>query len=470
LYHTVGKNKLIIKYLSFMNKFKKKSVKQNLRQLILFSVFMSAILISCKNEENNKKIEYDPTQPTELLSFYPNEGRFQEKVILTGKNFPTDPNLVRVYFNSRRAPVIGSTGTSLYVMAPRLPGDVCVISMVVGNDSLIFNETFLYEETITVTTIAGNGNRTDFKEGDLANAIFQPRYLCMDNDGNLFVSCRGEPDINQYFCLLSERENTFTRLQQSSVQANIPCVDLVTGVVSVATEQGGHGQFYTCNPSEFWAPRIRNMIFIPGDRPELPLPTTGWKHCMVVNPEDGMIYVRWYGGQLVKLDPNTFEAQVILMTEQCNTYGMTFRPGEPNILYLSFWNDPASYRNSICSVDVTDPENTFRRLSSPFTAGGHRDGDLSVAEFRQPSQIFCDADGFIWVADFGNHCIRRISPDNQVETVLGIPGVSGWKDGSRDEALFDGPRGIAIRTEEDGTPTVYVADYWNARIRKLSNN
>jgi hypothetical protein len=51
-----------------------------------------------------------------------------------------------------------------------------------------------------------------------------------------------------------------------------------------------------------------------------------------------------------------------------------------------------------------------------------------------------------------------------VETVVGIPGKAGFKDGNADEALFNQPWGIGVA--KDGT--VYVADYSNGRVRKLA--
>jgi streptogramin lyase len=105
-------------------------------------------------------------------------------------------------------------------------------------------------------------------------------------------------------------------------------------------------------------------------------------------------------------------------------------------------------------------------LTSPISSGGHRDGEISIAQFRNPSQIFCDNDGNMYVADSDNHCIRRITPELMVETVLGMPGTAGWKDGGRQEALFNHPRGIGIA--QDGS--VYVADNGNNRLRKLSIN
>ena len=468
-------------------KYQSKFVRQNFWLLMICTAVLA---FSCGSEEEAKE-KYDPSRISTLGYFYPEEGLFQEKVLLTGVNLPTDPEMVRVYFNQRRAAVIGSTTERMYVLAPRLPGNApgyespgtskghCIISVVVvGRDSLVYPGTFVYEESITVSTIAGNGDQVGFQEGNLANSILQPRYICADNEGNIFISNWRDDDNrdNCYFCRVNEEENTFMRLSTSRGETNIPAADPITGVISVATE-ATIGSFITAHPDEYWAPRQREMKWIgePGH------PQYGWKHCMVVNPTDGQLYVRWYQGNIVRINPETYESKVICGSIQGDSYGLTFRPQEPNILYISFWDNAAEYSRSIVSVDVSagrhleDTDNdaakeavqaTMQRRSSPSTGGGHRDGPLETAQFREMGQIFCDADGFIYVADRGNHCIRRITPENQVETVLGIPGTAGWRDGTRDEALFRRPTGIAI--SKDGS--VYVADRGNSRLRKLSVN
>jgi len=451
--------------------------------LVICMCCIGAILpISCKNSEEAGKA-YNPSSATTLKDFYPTEGKFKEKVILSGNNLPTDPGLVRVYFNQRRAPVIGGTTEDMYVMAPRLPGDTCAISMVILSkdslvvDSLVYSNNFLYHESITVTTVAGNGDMEGFQEGPLSSAILQPRYICCDNQGNVFISNWRDDDNrdNCYFCRLNEEENIFTRLSTTQGETNVPCTDPVTGIISVSIEQT-IGGFITASPDEYWAPRQREMKFT-NDLPA----QYGWKHCMVVNPTDGFLYTRWYQGPIVRINQTTYEAYIIATSEQGDSYGLTFRPGEPNIMYMSFRDNAGPYSRSIVTVDVsagknleaTDPaaakaavEATMHRVSSPSTGGGFRDGPLATAQFGTLGQIYCDQDGFIYIADTDNHCIRRITPENQVETVLGIPGKPGWKDGTKDEALFNHPRGIAIAP--DGS--VYVADCGNSRLRKLSVN
>ncbi|WP_229717331.1 IPT/TIG domain-containing protein [Parapedobacter defluvii] len=424
---------------------------------ILLGIALTTMM-SCKDNDLKKEGgTYDPNSPIELTSFYPDSGIYLEKVMLTGKNFGSDPKQIRVWFNQRKAAVVGSTGERMYVLAPRLPGDTCVISVAIGSDSVIFQKKFLYHTSVTVTTIAGNGSRAEYRDGDLTQSIVAPRYLCVDKEDNVFMINR---DVNMYHVARIDEEANELITVARDVVANVPAADPLTGVISFPTETTV-GSFYTLDPQEFWAPRIREMKWpATGDRPD-----AGWKHCMVFNPDDGFIYTRYYYGHIVKINPRTYEVETIYKTEQGDSYGLTFNPLTPNILYISFFGNAGVNANSICSIDVTDPENTFKKLTGS-TSGGHRDGRLEVAQFRNPEQIFCDADGNIYVADRSNHCIRRITPEGLVETVLGMPGTAGWRDGGKEEALFNNPTGIGISS--DGS--VYVADFDNNRVRKLSVN
>ena len=441
----------------------------NKEKCILFCMIACAgIFFSCNDKGGSEDpfYAYDPSKPTTLLSFYPDSGIFQEKVMLLGENLPTDVENVRVYFNHRPAAVIGSTGKRMYVQAPRLPGDTCTISVVVADkDSLIYPDPFYYFASITVTTIAGNGNGTDYRDGDLSNSQLAPRYICVDKDDNIFVTTRAEGSdySTRNICRIDEKNNELVSIAKS-VTANIPAADPETGAITIATETTV-GSYYSLDPRELWAPRTREARWPEG----VPRPANGYKHCMVVNHDDGYVYTRYYYGQVVKINPQTFDMDIVATTPQGDSYGMTFNPQYPGILFISMWsNGGEGYANSIFSLDLRDPDpsGTIKRLTAPIASGGHRDGPVNVAQFLQPAQIYSDGDGNMYVADYGNHCIRRITPELMVETALGMPGTAGWKDGGKDDALFRNPRGIGIAT--DGT--IYVADNGNNRVRKLSIN
>lgn len=96
------------------------------------------------------------------------------------------------------------------------------------------------------------------------------------------------------------------------------------------------------------------------------------------------------------------------------------------------------------------------------SVAGYADGKGVTAKFNSPSGIALDSNGWFWVADTGNQRIRRISPDGSVSTLAG--GVVGAADGKGALAQFNAPLGIAA----DLAGNLYVADSGNHRIRKVA--
>ncbi|TLS54234.1 copper amine oxidase [Paenibacillus antri] len=95
-------------------------------------------------------------------------------------------------------------------------------------------------------------------------------------------------------------------------------------------------------------------------------------------------------------------------------------------------------------------------------AGALQDGARDLSFFSSPAGLAADASGNVYVADKGNHAIRKIAANGAVSTVAG-QGVLGYKDGAGAEAAFDSPSDVAVA--RDGA--VYVADTLNHAIRKI---
>ena len=109
------------------------------------------------------------------------------------------------------------------------------------------------------------------------------------------------------------------------------------------------------------------------------------------------------------------------------------------------------------------PDGTVTTLAGQAGVNGNQDGKGSGALFTDPQGVAVDAAGNVYVAEWGNHQIRRISPDGTVTTVAG-DGYVGMTDGTGPGALFHQPFGVAI----DGNGNLYVADTVNNTIRKGS--
>lgn len=119
---------------------------------------------------------------------------------------------------------------------------------------------------------------------------------------------------------------------------------------------------------------------------------------------------------------------------------------------------------------VTDTGNSTIRRITPAGAVttlagsgncGSSDGKGAQAQFCNPKGIVLDRWGNLWVADTGNHTVRRIDADGRVSTVAGAPGVCGSTDGGG--ARFCNPQDVAV----DYWGNVYVADTGNSTVRMI---
>jgi len=93
---------------------------------------------------------------------------------------------------------------------------------------------------------------------------------------------------------------------------------------------------------------------------------------------------------------------------------------------------------------------------------GFTDGHGQNARFSESHGIAIDAAGNLYVADIKNNRIRKVTPNGEVSTLVGSE--KGFADGQGQNARFYGPFGIVI----DAAENLYVTDYANHRIRKVT--
>ncbi|MBN2773592.1 MAG: T9SS type A sorting domain-containing protein, partial [Prolixibacteraceae bacterium] len=131
------------------------------------------------------------------------------------------------------------------------------------------------------------------------------------------------------------------------------------------------------------------------------------------------------------------------------------------------------------NINVNDPDGDFTTVSAPLlpqwltfssikvstftgTNAGYLDGPVSSAMFWGPSSVVIDKSGNLFVAEFNNHRIRKITPEGLVSTIAGS-GVAGYFDSTGIYAQFNHPSGIAV----DDEGNIYVSEEANHSIRKI---
>src|SRR5581483_2183982 len=140
-----------------------------------------------------------------------------------------------------------------------------------------------------------------------------------------------------------------------------------------------------------------------------------------------------------------------------------------------FYNPRNVAVDTSSNLYVADTQNSVIRKITPLgvvsvlagTAGvsGSADGLGANALFSAPQGVALDSANNVYVADTGNNTIRKIAPGGMVSTLAGLAGNPGNADGTGSAAHFCGPVGVTV----DSANNVYVADTGNNTIRKITS-
>lgn len=119
-------------------------------------------------------------------------------------------------------------------------------------------------------------------------------------------------------------------------------------------------------------------------------------------------------------------------------------------------------------VRKVTPEGVISTFAGGPLAGLSGDGGPAArAQLRAPNAVAADRDGNIYIADSGNHRIRRVDPSGVISTVAGgnQSGFSG-DGGPAAAALLFTPMGVAV----DADGNLFISDGQNNRIRRVSRD
>ncbi|MCD0487364.1 DUF6443 domain-containing protein [Pedobacter sp. MC2016-14] len=297
-----------------------------------------------------------------------------------------------------------------------------------------------------VTTFAGSGTPAEVDGIGLAASFYPPLDIAIDAFDNLYIVCEGTSSIRK----ISPEGKVSTIVGRLGLNPGTP--------TSIAVDDKGN-------------------IFIANQENKI-LKVEAIGYTISPSLPEGLVFDRASGtisGQPSQLSSETIYTVTATNGSGSHTTILNIAvgsiPAEPTVLAPAIsYAGPANF---IAGSAITPliPNNTGGPVGSEgpiesILAGsgvaGAENGVGTAATFNFPSGLAVDAVGTVYVADYNNHQIRKVMPDGTVTTLAGNT-VPGSTDGNLSEAQFDRPFGITV----DAWGNLYVSEDVNV-IRKIT--
>ncbi len=184
---------------------------------------------------------------------------------------------------------------------------------------------------------------------------------------------------------------------------------------------------------------------------------------VAVHPRNGDIFYNSRNdGYIYRFNKNTREGEQLYQLNGTDTeLRMVFSP-DGKTLYIMVKNRHCIYKSNYNEMTRTIDKPDL--WVGQWNSSGFENGLGTAAKFNTPGQGAVDEDGNLYVPDKQNHCIRKITPEGYVSTYAGVPGTAGFQDGDPAECLFNAPEAVAFNPADGG---LYVADRGNHLMRKV---
>ena len=279
-----------------------------------------------------------------------------------------------------------------------------------------------------VTTLAGSAGQFGSADGTNNVALFNdPSGIAVDGAGNLYVADTGN--------------NTIRRVTGSGVVTT-----LAGSVGEPGSADGTNGTAQFNNPIGVAVDSVGNVY--------------------VADAGNNTIRKVTSGGAVTTFAGN---AEMSGSSDGTNNTALFFYPSGVTVddagnVYVADLDNNCIRKVSPLGVVTTLaglPQ--FDHFGTPI--GGSTDGTGTNALFLYPSGVTVDGAGNVYVADSGNNTIRMVTSNGVVTTPAGSAGQLGSADGTNSTALFNHPADVAV----DSSGNVYVADFGNSTIRRMTS-
>ncbi|MDR2473913.1 MAG: IPT/TIG domain-containing protein, partial [Tannerella sp.] len=479
-----------------------KKIKKNCSHLLVAILVVGFAATGCEEEGGYDGlppvVPSDPSIPVTFTGFSPKEGPVRTLIFIEGNNFGTDVSKIEVTIGGVKAPVIGSSGKKICVMAPRrsIRGDIAV-TIKDATDKVVkehqFDELFTLQSALLVNTLTGKvdpqTNASSIINGTFEEAEFQhPHWLEFDKDenGDKIIYCSDEENLAALRKInLTTRQVTtvFMKGQAGVHQVKSMLFDTQTRDTLFFVDDNGRGNWNDRHqmPNMFYALRSE------GFRKVYPYLYAQCSYSAVYMTDGTIFYNTWTSSQVYKarvvfdVTDQMWDGKP-LFSVKSNSNDHVFMFRHPDDLYVYMTGFNGVYR---CAYDKTTQELVSSALHVGELGGGsgYVDAPGSSARFNRPRQgVFVKNKDYVaqgktdvydfYLCDHGNNAIRKVTPEGAVSTFAGRGSVGvngqvwGWIDGeARETARFREPTGICYDEEEE---IFYVADRENKRIRTIS--
>jgi gliding motility-associated-like protein len=317
-----------------------------------------------------------------------------------------------------------------------------------------------------VITLAGNKNSSGNADGQGTTASFySPSGITQGADGNLYVA-----DLNNNLIRKVTLNGDVSTFAGNGQPLNVDGTGKSAGIRAPdGIKADNNGNFYITSDQVQKMDATGKIVAIAGDntngfKNDVGLLAKFNSPRGIAIAANGVVYVADEGNERIRqIDPDgtvsTFAGTGVSGNTDGPRLSATFR-GPLGITIDAQGNMIVSCdAGTVRKIDVTGKVST---IAGTITHGNNN-GPGATASFNLPDGVVTDAAGNIYVADRYNNLVRKITPLYNVTTLAGS-GQAGSADGNGTAASFNWPWGLTLAN--DGY--LYVTDWYNNIIRKIS--
>jgi trimeric autotransporter adhesin len=284
--------------------------------------------------------------------------------------------------------------------------------------------------TGVITTVAGNGTAGYNGDGLATGAsLHNPRGVAVDGSGNVYIS----DQLNQRIRKVDPGTGIISTVAGTgtagfSGEAGVATSATLYDPQGLAVDAAGNVYI-----ADYYTARIRKLTIATG----------------LLTTVAGSAYSATFGGDGGDATAAQLNGPTAVAIDTTGN------------LYIS---DGANQR--IRKVSVPTPTRLLSTVAGTGTAGYNGDGLATGSLLNYPDGVAVDAAGNVYIADQNNNRVRKVAFGTGLISTYAGTGVAGYtgEAGPATSARIYNPAGLAI----DGSGNLYIADYYNSRIRKVT--